>query len=130
MAQQLLRRRGWCLSLTLIGLTWLLPGSSWSHAGLLKSIPARQAVLMHPPERVQLWFNERLEPQFSRLSVWNTHGVQVDRGDVQVAGDDTRQLSVGLSSLPPGMYTVKYRVLSVDGHVVESQFPFTLQARP
>ena len=27
----------------------------------------------------------------------------------------------------PGIYTVKFRALSVDGHVVESQFPFTVR---
>lgn len=31
--------------------------------------PARRAVLSRAPARVQLWFNERLEPQFSTLTV-------------------------------------------------------------
>jgi hypothetical protein len=32
-----------------------------------------------------------------------------------------RSLSVGIPPLAPGTYTVRYRVLSVDGHVVESE---------
>jgi methionine-rich copper-binding protein CopC len=87
-------------------------------------------VLLHAPTRVQLWFNERLEVQFSHLSVWNRDGKQVDHGDVQVGPDDLKLLSVGVGPLAPGQYTVKFRVLSVDGHVVEQQFPFTIRGSP
>jgi methionine-rich copper-binding protein CopC len=30
-------------------------------------------------------------------------------------------------ALPAGAYTVKYRVLSVDGHVVEAELTFTVR---
>jgi len=86
-------------------------------------------MLSSPPTRVVLWFNERLEAQFSQLAVWNAEGQRVDGGDVQVGPDDGKRLSVGIPPLPTGSYTVKYRVLSVDGHVVESEFPFTIRSR-
>jgi hypothetical protein len=108
----------------------LAPVGAWAHAYLVKSAPARRAVLLHAPTRVQLWFNERLEVQFSHLSVWNRDGKQVDHGDVQVGPDDLKLLSVGVGPLAPGQYTVKFRVLSVDGHVVEQQFPFTIRGSP
>jgi methionine-rich copper-binding protein CopC len=38
-------------------------------------------------------------------------------------------LSVSLPALSPGTYTVRYRVLSVDGHVVEGEFPFAVRGR-
>jgi methionine-rich copper-binding protein CopC len=123
-----MRRALWCRSvLALMLLT--VPSSSWGHAYLVKSSPARRAALSSPPTRVVLWFNERLEPQFSQLSVWNADGQQVDGGDVQVGPDDSKRLSVGIPTLPAGSYTVKYRVLSVDGHVVEAEFPFTVRSR-
>jgi hypothetical protein len=102
---------------------------AWGHAQLVKSVPARGAVLVRPPARVQLWFNERLEPAFARLSVWTEQGTQVDQQDARVASDDPKQLSVSLPPLEPGTYVVKFRVLSVDGHVVESEFPFTIRRR-
>ncbi len=111
----------------LLGLLLMVPSIGWPHAYLVKSIPARRAVLSSAPARVQLWFNERLEAQFSDLSVWDQNGTQVDRGDVEVGPEDPKKLSVGLPPLEPGSYTVKFRVLSVDGHVVKSQFPFTLR---
>ena len=76
---------------------------------------------------MQLWFNERLEPAYSRVSVWNRDGERVDAGDVQVAPAEPRRLSVGVPPLAAGTYTVKYRVLSVDGHVVEAEFVFTVR---
>jgi copper resistance protein C len=124
-----MRRALWCRSILLIILL-LAPISSWGHAYLVKSSPARRAVLSNPPARVALWFNERLEAQFSQLSVWNAEGQQVDGGDVQVGPDDGKRLSVGIPTLPAGSYTVKYRVLSVDGHIVEAEFPFTIRSRP
>ena len=114
---------------TLLLLLLMVPITSGGHAYLVKSSPARRAVLSSPPTRVVLWFNERLEAQFSQLSVWNAAGQQVDGGDVQVGPDDGKKLSVGTPTLPVGSYTVKYRVLSVDGHIVEAEFPFTVRSR-
>lgn len=115
--------------LMLCALLLVVPASSWAHAYLVKSSPARRAVLSNAPSRVVLWFNERLEAQFSQLSVWNQDGGQVDNGDMQVGPDDAKKLSVGLPTLPAGAYSVKFRVLSVDGHVVEAEFPFRVRGR-
>jgi methionine-rich copper-binding protein CopC len=106
----------------------LAPGPAWPHASLVRSSPARRAALVKAPARVQLWFNERLEGEFSRLSVWDASGQQVDGRDVQVDATDPKKLSVGLPPLPPGAYVVRFRVLSVDGHIVEAEFPFTVRA--
>lgn len=106
----------------------LVPASGLGHASLVRSSPARRAVLLRAPDRVQLWFNERLEAAFSRVAVTEASGRAVDLGDVQVGPDDPTRLSVGLGRLQPGTYTVRFRVLSVDGHVVEGEFPFTLRA--
>jgi copper resistance protein C len=115
--------------LALLVLLLVIPATGWTHAYLVKSSPTRRAVLSSAPARVVLWFNERLEAQFSQLSVWNTAGQQVDGGDVQVGPDDSKKLSVGIPTLPAGTYTIKYRVLSVDGHIAESEFPFTVRSR-
>lgn len=119
-------RIGACLSALLL----LAPTSAWPHAYLVKSAPARRAVLLRAPAQVQLWFNDRLEPRFSRVSVWDREGKQVDSGDVQVGPDDATRLSFAVRPVPPGTYTVRFRVLSVDGHVVEDQFPFALRGSP
>lgn len=114
---------------SVLGPVLLAPALSWGHAFLVKSAPARRAVLLRPPARVQLWFNERLELAFSRVSVWNAAGERVDLEDIRIDPDDPKKLSVGLRILAPGRYTVKFRVLSIDGHVVEGQFLFMVRTQ-
>jgi methionine-rich copper-binding protein CopC len=121
--------RTWWFGPTFCVLLLAVSTGCWAHAYLVKSSPARRAALSSSPARVVLWFNERLEAQFSQLSVWNAEGQPVDGGDVQVGPDDGKRLSVGIPTLPAGSYRVKYRVLSVDGHIVEAEFPFTVRSR-
>ena len=113
-----------------IALTLLLPAVADAHAVLVKSSPARRAVLALPPTHVELTFNERLEPAYSTVSVWSAARAQVDDGKIAIRQDDPRRLSVGLPSLAAGAYTVKFRVLSVDGHLVEGTYSFEIRPRP
>jgi len=104
-------------------------GPADAHAVLVRSAPAHRAVLGQAPERVDLWFNERLEAAYSTVSVWNEAGRQVDGKDAAVGPDDPRRLSVSLNTRAAGQYTVKYRVLSVDGHIVDSRLTFTVKGQ-
>jgi methionine-rich copper-binding protein CopC len=126
-------RRLW-IGWSLVGLAIVaLPGVASPHAFLVKAIPAHRAMLFHSPNRVQLWFNERLEPAYSTVSVVDRENRRVDSQDVRVGPDDLKLLSVTLPVLAPGTYTIRFRVLSVDAHVVESEYPFTIRsdrARP
>ena len=90
-------------------------------------MPAQRAVLYHAPAKIQLWFNERLEPRYSSLTLSAADGKIVEIGKVEVSADDPKQLTATLKVLSAGRYVVKYRVLSVDGHVVQDQFPFTVK---
>jgi hypothetical protein len=116
-----------CVVPLLLATALLVPDRAGAHAFLVKSSPARRAVLVRAPAEVRLWFNERLEAAFSTLAVVDANGRRVDAGDVRVGPDDPKRLSVGVTPLAPGTYTVRYRVLSVDGHIVESEFSFTIR---
>ena len=105
----------------------LLAPAVWAHAYLVKSVPAQRAVLYRAPARIQLWFNERLESGFSSLSVRDAAGKEIEIGKSEVAAGDPKRLSATVKPLPAGRYFVKYRVLSVDGHIAEDQFPFTIR---
>ena len=95
---------------------------------LLKSNPAQRAVIFVPPERVQLWFSERLELRYSTFTLSTGKGDAVEIGTIQADPEDAKSMFAPVKTLPPGGYVVKYRVLSTDGHVVENQFSFTIRS--
>src|SRR5258706_12375538 len=102
-----------CLFLFLL----LASQTLWAHAYLVKSAPAPRAVLHRSPARIQLWFNERLEPKFSSLSLSDADGKSVQTGKAEVSSEDSRQLSAAIDALPPGRYRIQYRVQSFHGHI-------------
>jgi len=106
-----------------------LPVNAGAHAALVKSSPARGTTLVQPPQRVELTFSERLEPAYSTVDVVDTAGQQVDLRDASLSPADSRRLTVSLPHLVAGKFTVRFRVLSVDGHVVQSEFAFTVGTR-
>lgn len=112
-------------ALSAVGLS---PGAAPAHSLLVRSDPGRSATVTRAPERVRLWFSERIEPAYAKLSVWSEAGKQADAGDAAVDSTDLTLLSVSTPNLGPGRYTARFRVLSVDGHVVESSFAFTVKA--
>ncbi len=113
----------------LLAALWLAPAEVWAHAYLSKATPAQRAVVFSPPARVQLLFSERLEPKFCAVTVTDAKGNSVDNADLKVAEDNPKLLTIGLKPLPAGVYSVQFRVLSVDGHVVTDQFTFTVRER-
>jgi methionine-rich copper-binding protein CopC len=106
----------------------LSPAAAPAHSLLVGSEPGRNMTAARAPERVRLWFSEKIEPAYAALSVWSEAGKQVDAGDAAVGSSDPTLLSASTPDLPPGRYTVRFRVFSVDGHVVESSFAFTVKA--
>ena len=106
-----------------------LPLNASAHAALVKSSPARGTTLLQHPQRVELVFSERLEPAYSTVEVVDAANQPVDLRDGSLSPADSRWLTVSLPPLTAGKYTVRFRVLSVDGHVVQSEFPFTIAPR-
>jgi len=108
-----------------------LPGTSEAHAILLRSDPAKDAVLSVAPHQVHMWFSEELNPAVSTAVVVNGANKRVDNHDAHVSPGDATEMDVTLQpNLPPAVYVVIYRTDSaVDGHVLTGSFLFTV-ARP
>lgn len=112
----------------LIAVLLAYAASAHGHARLVKAEPAARATVSIAPTTVRLWFNERIEPRFATAEVLDSTGQVVSTGAASVASDDPKRMEVPLGTLPPGVYRVRYRVLSVDGHVVEASHTFTVKA--
>jgi methionine-rich copper-binding protein CopC len=104
----------------------LIPTLAEAHAFLDHAVPAVGSTVHQTPARVTLWFTQELEPAFSSVEVVNAGDKRVDKGDKHLAPDDRSVLEVSLPPLPPGDYRVNWRALSVDTHVTEGNFTFTV----
>lgn len=102
---------------------------AFAHSMLVKAEPPRRAVLATAPAQVQLWFNEEIEGDYASLVVLDAGKHPVTEIKPTLAPDDRKSIVLPLPELIPGKYSVKFRVLSVDGHVVESYFDFTVKGK-
>jgi len=114
----------------LIAITALLfPCMVEAHAGLVKSVPGSRAALNRAPEHIELCFNEEVELKFSSVQLLAPDGQAVPL-DALTFGPTGQRCIVAPLSAPveqTGTYTVKYKVLSQDGHVVEYGYTFKLR---
>jgi methionine-rich copper-binding protein CopC len=101
----------------------LLPAAACAHAFLDHASPRVGSTVATAPRELLLWFTEKLEPAFSTVEVRNAQGAVVS-SKAQVAGSDGTELRVPLKALPPGTYSVTWRVLSVDTHRTQGNFTF------
>ena len=100
-----------------------------AHSMLVKAEPPRRAVLAKSPTQVQLWFNEEIEGDYASLVVLDAERHPVTEVKPKLAPEDRKSIVLPLPELTPGKYSVKFRVLSVDGHVVESYFDFSVKGK-
>ena len=105
-------------------------GVAWGHAFLERAEPRVGSTVKAAPAQVRVWFTEALEPAFSTLEVVNQSGDRVDRGPAKVDAASPALLQVPLEPLGPGVYRVKWRVLSIDTHVTEGDFTFRIADGP
>lgn len=105
-----------------------LPVPSWAHAILVRSQPAKDVELAEAPKQVDVWFDDKVGSEFMALAVIDSTGKRVDNKDVAQEMFDHAHLYCTVQSLLPGVYTVRYRVVSIDTHIVTGKFQFTIKA--
>ena len=105
--------------------TLLLSGTAAAHALPQSSDPSPGANLATPPTAVTITFGERPDPKLSSIKVLDTAGHIVSSGPAVPVAADPNQLTVPLSALGTGVYTVAWRTVSaVDGHLASGSFAF------
>ncbi len=118
------RTPAWLLGSVLAG---LIPAAAYAHAIVLESSPRPGAVLARPPAQITLRFNSKIEKRFTRLTLatGNQPPAPVTAASDEPAAPD--RLVIPIRSLAPGDYTLRYRVLAVDGHITEGTLRFTVE---
>lgn len=100
--------------------------SADAHAFLERADPRVGSTVRSAPDKVRLWFTQRLEPAYSRVEVFDEAGQRVDLGPAALDAGERTLLTVPVPPLLSGRYRVRWRVLSLDTHVTEGDFTFTV----
>jgi len=95
-----------------------------AHVELVSSSPEPGANLQAAPARVTLTFDGELDPTRSSFTVSDHHGEEVGSGAVDLGIADRNVMTGPLSISEPGVYTVEWSVLGVDGHEISGSFSF------
>lgn len=103
-----------------------MPSTIFAHAILVESEPKAASVVSTPPDQIKIWFNENVASEFKSLAVVNSAGKRVDNNDIRQAALDRSHIYTTVPKLPPDTYTVRYRVMSADTHIITGKFTFTV----
>ncbi|WP_018953162.1 copper resistance CopC family protein [Thioalkalivibrio sulfidiphilus] len=108
------------------GITLLLFTTSpvWAHAQQEGMYPEHASTIEGSPEKIAVWFDHAM-----RLTLFEVTGPQ---GRVELQSRPGRETVTRFETAPagplvPGEYTVKWRGLAEDGHVMFDEFYFTVR---
>jgi copper transport protein len=98
--------------------------SADAHATLVSSSPSSDETVASPPREVVLRFDEAVDvPGRGAITVLDPAGRHLERGAASSANGG-RRVTTAVREGGEGTYTVSYRVLSADGHVISGSFVF------
>ena len=99
------------------------------HFALSKSMPVADSSGESPPE-IRLWFTEAPDAGTTSIRLIAADEQAIDTGDVTQDKEDELSFGVTLEqALAPGAYTVVWRAMGADGHVVRDDYHFTVVAQ-
>lgn len=99
-----------------------VPGAAFAHATVKKTTPSYRERLDTAPAAVAIRFDQKVEALPAGLRVFTADGKLVS-GPTHVH-EGNHVVEAHLRSLPKGAYTVRWRALSNDGHVVSGVYTF------
>lgn len=109
----------------------LAAGSAAAHSLPQRSDPSAGATLATAPAAVTITFGETPDPKLSTIRVLDRAGKVVSSGPATVVPGDGLTLSVAMSPVGSGVYTVAWRTVSaVDGHSATGSFAFGVGTTP
>jgi methionine-rich copper-binding protein CopC len=104
--------------------------SAWTapfHLHLVKSVPAANATVGTAPDSIRLWFSQAPELKLTSVTVTGPRTTVVPIAPL-AARDSALVVAPVKGRMAAGSYTVAWRTMSKDGHVVKGTFAFTVGA--
>jgi copper transport protein len=103
------------------------PAGAAAHASVQRTSPSFGTRLAHAPAVVRLEFDQSVKALPNAIDVLTAKGRLVS-GATRTSADH-RAITTAVQRLPRGAYTVRWRVVSADGHVVSGVFTFGVRQR-
>ena len=100
--------------------------SAFAHAHLEGATPPVGGTVASPSQ-IRLEFSEGVEPKFTGVAVTGPGGAAALGSPSLEAGKQNVLLVPVEKALAPGLYTVKWRAVSVDAHHTQGTFEFTVK---
>ena len=114
------------ISIIVGGIAFLSMPSSSAHVEIVSSFPEQFANVNPIPTQAWIQFSGSLQTldgeAVNTLEVIDSTGIAVNFGDPIIEGAKIMTKLSGQSA--PGAFTVKYRVVGDDGHVIEGDYTF------
>ncbi|MGV3592938.1 MAG: copper resistance CopC family protein [Gammaproteobacteria bacterium] len=111
-----------CLALPVL----LLSSTLFAHTELIESSPVDGDVLTEAPATLDLTFSA--EVQLVKLELVNDAGA-MQKTDFAASADRAQAFSIALPPLEPSAYAVSWTILGADGHRVEGNMSFLVDAK-
>lgn len=119
---------------TLIAAAFVVPASALiaaaplPHLKLKASFPAADTTLTSSPDAVKLWLTEKVDLATSSIAVKNEAGAAVATDKLTSGATAEQPLAAKFTTAPGnGKYTVTWKAMSKDGHVVNGTYAFTVK---
>ena len=109
-----------CVASIVIG-ALMVPSVASAHLALRRSDPDSNARLERPPVAITLWFTQRPQLGFSRITLTGPSGPVAL---APLAADTGNVIRAALPALGAGTYTVRWQTASADGHPIRGEFRF------
>jgi copper transport protein len=99
------------------------------HLALEKSSPAEDTVLDRAPTEIRLFFSQAPQAAGTSLRLMAADSTRVSTGDAEPSAEEPAVFAAPVTGdMPDGSYTVVWRAMAKDGHVVRGEFGFAVSS--
>ncbi|MES1042273.1 copper resistance protein CopC [Peribacillus simplex] len=104
---------------------FLNPTMAFGHATIISSNPSPNEAMDTLPEKISIQFSENIQPAFHSLEVFSQDGDKIQIQDSAISEQSEKVLEARWNgTIDEGIYYIKWRVVSSDGHPIEGTIPF------
>ncbi|MDM7921593.1 MAG: CopD family protein [Pyrinomonadaceae bacterium] len=94
---------------------------------MVASSPSANETLSSVPKAIELTFSVAVQPSMSSITIIASDGKRYEFNDL-TARDGDKVIAAALPELTAGKYTVEWKALSADDHMIRGSFPFEVKS--